>query len=145
MATEIEHKYIVVNESYKSEAYTCLHIVQGYLSKDPERTVRIRIYDNRGFLTVKGHTDGDSRLEFEYEIPLEDAKKMMSLCQGVPLEKKRWLVLYKGHKWEVDEYINRDFPTVAEIELESSHLDYALPDFVGKNVTGDPAYYNSNI
>jgi len=145
MAFEIEHKYLVESDIYKEMSDSCIHIVQGYLSRKTERTVRVRIIGDRGFITVKGRNDGARRLEFEYEIPLRDAKQIMTLCESKPLEKNRWKVFYKDHLWEVDEYLNRDFPTVAEIELSSIDETYEKPPFIGKNVTGDPAYYNSNI
>lgn len=145
MGKEIEHKYLVTSEDYKDVADTSYIITQGYLSKDKERVVRIRILDNSGFITIKGKTSGDTRHEYEYQIPLKDAVGMLELCIGEVIKKKRWIVSYMGNKWEVDEFINRDFPTIAEIELPESTHDYLLPPFVGKDVTGDPKYYNSNI
>ncbi|MDE6409803.1 MAG: CYTH domain-containing protein [Muribaculaceae bacterium] len=145
MGKEIEHKYLVVTDSYKSTATENHHIIQGYLSKDVERTVRIRIIDNKAFLTIKGRNDGDTRLEFEYEIPVEDAREMLILSIGDYLEKRRWIVDYGGYRWEVDEFLNRNAPTIAEIELPFSSHNYPLPPFVGEEVTGDPKYYNSNL
>lgn len=145
MALEIEHKYLVTNDSYKQLAHAHINIKQGYLNRDPQRTVRIRIYGNKGFITVKGVTIDDSRAEYEYQIPLDDAKNMLSMCLGTVIDKTRWLVTFDSHLWEIDEYHNCDAPTVAEIELEESTHDYALPSFVGQEVTGNPTYYNSNI
>lgn len=145
MGKEIEHKYLVISDAYKALASESLHIVQGYLSKNPERVVRIRIINQCAYLTIKGKTEKDTRLEYEYEIPFEDAMEMLPLCIGSPIKKTRWIVAYDGERWEVDEFISPSFPTVAEIELSSSHHDYSLPPFIGEEVTGDPAYYNSNI
>lgn len=145
MALEIEHKYLVISSVFEEMAYTHHSITQGYLSRDPQRTIRVRIIDNDAFLTIKGKTEGDTRLEYEYPIPVEDARNLMKLCEGIPLFKERWIVDYEGFRWEVDKFLNRNVPTIAEIELSSSHHDYPLPPFVGKEVTGDPRYYNSNL
>lgn len=145
MAQEIEHKYIVINDSYKKMATGCHHIMQGYLSRVPERTVRVRIRDNQGFITVKGKNQGDCRQEFEYEIPADDARRIMTLCEGNVIDKTRYLVPFKGFVWEVDVFTVPAGLAVAEIELPSAYTTYALPPFVGDNVTGLPQYYNSNL
>ena len=146
MALEIEHKYLVVGDSYRRMAVSQRHIRQGYLSRDPERTVRIRIVDDKGFITVKGITSGDARLECEYRIPLEDADSMLKICLPPLIEKRRYIVPYKGKIWEVDEFQgNQASLVMAEIELESSDENYELPPFTGENVTGNPEYYNSNL
>ena len=146
MGKEIEHKYLVKDTTYKEMARTSHHIVQGYLQRDPLRTVRVRIRDERGFITVKGLTRGDTRLEFEYEIPLADAREMIGMCEGKVIDKTRWIVDFGGYIWEVDEFHgDREGLTVAEIELRDSSHAYPLPPFAGKEVTGDPAYYNSNL
>lgn len=146
MAIEIEHKYLVVNDEYKSLSSRQIRILQGYLCRTPQRTVRIRIADNEGFLTIKGINKGDSRAEFEYRIPEDDARELLSLCEGKILEKTRWEVMWDGWKWEVDEFDGDLKPLVtAEIELPSSDSQYPLPPFVGENVTGNPKYYNSQL
>lgn len=146
MALEIEHKYLVKNNSYRESAATSFQISQGYLSRDPERTVRVRIKGDKGFLTIKGINSGSSRLEFEYEISQEDARQMLALCEPPILEKIRFIVPFEGHVWEVDEfYGHRKGLVTAEIELHSEDETYVKPDFVGEDVTGDPAYYNSNM
>ncbi|MDE5789841.1 MAG: CYTH domain-containing protein [Muribaculaceae bacterium] len=145
MGKEIEHKYLVISEDYKTYSFESHHIIQGYISRDVERTVRVRIYDEKGFITIKGKTEGDTRLEFEYEIPVQEAKELLNLCIGNRIEKKRWIVNYGGHCWEIDEFANRDFPTVAEIELPHSTYNYPLPSFIGEEVTGNPKFYNSNL
>lgn len=146
MAFEIEHKYLVSNLSYREMAVARRHLRQGYLSRDPERIVRIRIADYKGFLTVKGLTKGDTRLELEYPVPVGEAEQMLRLCIPPVIEKTRYIVPFEGHTWEVDEFHHpTGIPTTAEIELSSSNTLYALPPFVGQNVTGDPAYFNSNL
>lgn len=146
MGLEIEHKYLVKNDNYKGMATATYRIRQGYLNRDPERTVRVRTKGEKGYLTVKGKTRGATRLEFEYEIPVEDAEMMLGLCESPVLDKVRYIVPYKGHTWEVDEFLgDREGLVTAEIELPSEEERYDIPDFIGKNVTGDPRYYNSNL
>lgn len=146
MATEIEHKFLVANDGYRTMAAHSVEIEQGYLSRDPERTVRVRIKGDHGYITVKGKNAGDARLEFEYEIPLADARAILGLCIPPVISKRRWIVPYEGYIWEVDEFHGSLSPLiVAEIELPSSDTRYILPPFVGENVTGDPSYYNSNL
>ncbi len=146
MAFEIEHKYLVKNNGYLDIADYYLEIRQGYLCKDPERTVRVRVLDKRGYLTVKGLTVGAKRLEYEYEIPYEDAVEMLELCVGNIIEKRRYILRYEGVRWEVDEFIGKHEGLVlAEVELPDENATYKLPPFVGEEVTGDTAYYNSNL
>lgn len=146
MGMEIEHKYLVKNDSYKSQSSAKSHILQGYLCREPERTVRVRVRDDKGFLTVKGKNSGAGRLEFEYEIPLRDAAALLGLCIPPVLDKTRYIVPYCGHIWEVDEFHgDREGLVTAEVELKSESESYPLPDFVGADVTGDPRYYNSNL
>lgn len=146
MAVEIEHKYLVVSTEYREMAKRSLRIRQGYLSRRTGGTVRVRVTDDCGFLTVKGRTDGDTRLEFEYAVPLEDALSMLRLCEGNIIDKTRYFVEYEGWLWEVDEFHSVEgHLVIAEIELQTSGKDYPLPPFVGREVTGDPAYYNSNM
>lgn len=145
MGKEIEHKYLVISEDYKKLAKKKLIISQGYLSKDPERVVRIRICNDEGRITIKGKTNFDTRLEFEYPLPLDDARKMLNLCVGKKIKKIRWIVEYAGYVWEVDEFQEPVFPTIAEIELTESSHNYPLPHFIGEEVTGDSRYFNSNI
>lgn len=146
MSLEIEHKFLVKDNSYKSLASHSVHIFQGYLCKEPERTVRVRIKDDKGFLTIKGKNAGAVRAEFEYEIRLDDAEKLLGMCLPPILEKIRHIVPFEGHIWEVDEFLgNKAGLVTAEIELKSADEEYVLPNFVGENVTGNPKYYNSNL
>lgn len=146
MAKEVERKYLVIDDSYKKIATNSYEITQGYLCRVPESTVRVRIKGHRAFLTVKGKTSGCVRDEWEYEIPLSDAREMLKLSSGGVLEKTRHIVNHEGKIWEIDEFHGRLAGlTVAEIELESPDEEFAIPPFAGKEVTGDPAYYNSNL
>ena len=147
MGKEIEHKYLVVGDGYKTLAKSVHHIRQGDLSTEKERTVRVRIYDDKGFITVKGANHGDTRLEFEYEIPVADAENILDeLCLPGSIDKNRYIVDFEGNTWEVDEFLGALAGLVlAEIELECSEQSYSKPDFIGKNVTGDSSYYNSNL
>ncbi len=121
-------------------------IAQGYLCRDAQCVVRVRIADDRAFLTVKGDTVKDTRPEFEYEIPLSDARAMLHLCSGTVITKTRYVVPYEGHVWEVDEFDGKlQGLVIAEIELEESTHGYMLPPFAGCEVTDNAAYYNSNL
>lgn len=147
MGKEIERKFLVTDESYKAMAVEKHRIVQGYISRRKEGTVRVRIYDTSGFLTVKGANDGIVRNEWEYQVPVNDAEKMLeNVCEGHPLEKVRWIVDYQGFRWEIDEFGGRLAPlVVAEVELDEDGVIPPLPPFVGREVSGDPQYYNSNL
>lgn len=146
MALEIEHKYLVNDDSFKTMAFQTVEIRQGYLNRLPERTVRVRTVDDRGFLTVKGINTGDVRHEYEYEIPLTDAVEMLQLCEPGIIEKTRYKVRFDNLVWEIDEYHgSREGLTVAEVEIPESGHTYALPPFIGRNVTGNPSYYNSQL
>ena len=146
MALEIEHKYLVKNDSFKRLADSSVSILQGYLSRDPERTVRVRVKGERGYLTVKGRNAGATRLEFEYEIGREEAERLLALCVPPILEKTRYIVPYDGHVWEVDEFHgDREGLVTAEIELCREDEEYRIPGFIGDDVTDNPAYYNSNL
>lgn len=147
MAKEIERKFLVVDSSYEKEAVRKKHIVQGYLSTEIRATIRVRIIDDSAVLTVKGKNDGVVRDEWEYPIPLDDAKEMLDrLSTGVLIDKTRYIVNYEGKQWEIDAFKSPvDGLVVAEIELESADEQFAIPPFIGKEVTGDPSYYNSSI
>lgn len=146
MAKEIERTFLVDDDSFREMAAFTFHILQGYLNRDPERTVRIRIRNDSAFLTVKGKTVGCERDEFEYEIPLEDGLQMLKLCQGRILDKTRYIVPFEGFNWEVDEY-HGDLSglIVTEVEIPRADVEVTLPPFAGKEVTGDPKYYNSQL
>jgi CYTH domain-containing protein len=145
---EIERKFLVVDDSYKQLSYANSHIVQGYICSERGRTVRVRIKDDRAYLTIKGPSvnGGLSRYEFEREIPLEDGQQMMQLCEPGIIDKTRWLVKSGKHTFEVDEFHGfNEGLVVAEVELAYEDEPYEKPDFIGKEVTGDRRYYNSQL
>lgn len=146
MAKEIERKFLVTDNSYKAMAVKSVHIIQGYLSRSREATVRVRIKDDHAFLTIKGITEGISRNEWEYEIPMADAREMLANCEGTVIDKMRYIVPFEGFTWEVDEFGGKLAPLcIAEVELPSADASPILPPFVGADVSGNPAYYNSNL
>jgi CYTH domain-containing protein len=148
MNTEIERKFLVLDDSYKREAFGSSHIRQGYICSERGRTVRVRIRDDRGYLTIKGPSPdgGLSRYEFEQEIPLDDAEILMTLCEPGRIDKTRWLVRSGDHTFEVDEFHgDNDGLVMAEVELRMPDEEPIIPDFIGKEVTGDRRYYNSQL
>lgn len=148
MALEIERKFLVLNDSYKQEAFSHSHIIQGYICSERGRTVRIRIRDDRAYITIKGPSmdGGLSRYEFEQEIPLEDGLNLMKICEPGIIDKVRWLVKSGEHIFEVDEFFGKNEGLViAEVELKSADDNPQIPDFIGKEVTGDRRYYNSQL
>ena len=146
MAYEIEHKYLVINDSFRLMATGKVDIKQGYLNRNPERTVRIRTVGNNGFLTVKSRNHGAKRLEFEYQIPVKDATEILKLAEPGIVEKTRWIVPFGDLVWEVDEFHGTQSGViVAEVELPDEDINYEKPPFIGQDITGDPAYYNSNL
>ena len=148
MAQEIERKFLVLDDSFKHEAFSKSHIQQGYLCSERGRTVRVRIRDERAYLTIKGPSEngGLSRYEFEREIPLEDARQMMQFCEPGIIDKTRWLVKSENHTFEVDEFHGaNEGLVVAEVELAYEDEPFKKPDFIGKEVTGDRRYYNSQL
>ena len=147
MAKEIERKFLVVNDSYKSLSYKTRNIMQGYISTDKRAVVRVRLNDEEAFLTIKGENQGIVRDEWEYPIPAADAKDMLErIAIGTVISKTRYLVDFEGFKWEIDEFHSPlDGLTVAEIELPTTDTTFKQPPFIGKEVTGNPAYYNSSI
>lgn len=147
MAKEIERKFLVIDDSYRTMAAESRHIIQAYLSRDPRATVRVRIIESEARLTVKGLNEGAVRDEWEYKIPLDDAREMIERCaSGAIIEKTRYIVDFDGYRWEIDEFGgSHSGLVVAEIELSSADSVFALPPFAGEEVTGDPHYYNSSL
>ena len=146
MAFEIEHKYLVINDAFREMATGKVEIKQGYLNRNPDRTVRIRTMGTKGFLTVKSRNHGAKRLEFEYEIPGKDAREILKLAEPGIVEKTRWIVPFGGLIWEVDEFHgSQKGVIVAEVEIPEDGHKYEKPPFIGEDITGDPAYYNSNL
>lgn len=145
---EIERKFLVRNDDYKRQAYASSRIQQGYICSSHGRTVRVRIRDQRGYLTIKGpsNADGISRYEFEKEITLDEAEHLMTLCEPGRIDKTRYLVKSGNHTFEVDEfYGDNEGLVMAEVELGSEDETYVKPDFIDKEVTGDCRYYNAHL
>ncbi len=145
MAEEIERKFLLKNNTWKAGASgTCFR--QGYLSTVKECTVRVRLEGNRGFLTVKGISTGAIREEYEYEIPVQEAGELLGLCEQPLIEKTRYRIEHKGLTWEVDEFEGKNRGLVlAEIELDSEYQEIEPPDWIGREVTDDPRYFNANL
>lgn len=147
MSQEIERKFLVTGD-YKSQAYAQSRIVQGYISSARGRTVRVRIRDAKGYLTIKGvsNASGTSRYEWEKEIPRNEAEDLMKLCEPGVIDKTRYLVRSGNHIFEVDEFHGANIGlVVAEVELASENESFEKPDFIGQEVTGDVRYYNSQL
>ena len=146
MAYEIEHKYLVIDDSFRAMAIGKVKICQGYLNRNPDRTVRVRTMGENGFLTVKSRNHGAKRLEFEYEIPGSDAEEILKLAEPGIVKKTRYFVPFGGLVWEVDEFHgSQEGVIVAEVEIPDDGHIYEKPPFIGEDITGNPAYYNSNM
>ena len=146
MAQEIERKFLVVGE-YKRFAHSCSHLVQGYIASG-RRTVRVRISDDRAWLTIKGpsHDGGLSRFEWEKEIDAHEALELLPLCEGALIDKHRYLVNIDNHTFEVDEFHgDNEGLTIAEVELSSIDEAFSRPEWLGAEVTGIKRYYNSQL
>ena len=144
---EIEYKFLVKGD-FRPVVSETHHIVQGYLCDDPCRTLRVRTLDNRAFLTVKGESseNGLSRYEWEKEIAYADATDLLRLCLPGTIDKHRHVVIFDGRRWEVDEFHGSlEGLVLAELEVESEDAVFSIPPFVGKEVTGDRRYYNSQL
>jgi len=146
MNIEIERKFLVVSDGYKAHAEG-KRIVQGYICNEKERVVRVRIYGDRAFITIKDATVGFARHEFEYEIPLTDARTLLhSVCRRPIIDKTRYRYTYGQFCWEIDEFHGENEGlVVAELELPTVDTAFEKPDFVGDEVTDDPRYYNANL
>ena len=148
MALEIERKFLVKNNDYKKQAYLTKKIKQGYLNTDKSRTVRVRIQDNKAFLTIKGKSNaaGTTRFEWEKEIDKKEAEQLLLLCEPSIIDKTRFLIKNEHFTFEVDEFKGaNDGLVLAEIELNSEQETFLKPNWLGKEVTGDIRYYNSYI
>ena len=146
MGIEIERKFLLSADTWK-ELAKGTYYRQGYLNSQKERTVRVRTIGDTGFLTIKGISVGATRMEYEYEIPVEDARVLLSeLCEKPLIEKKRYKIEFAGFIWEVDEFFGENEGLiVAEIELESEDQQFEKPEWVGKEVSDDPRYFNSSL
>ena len=148
MAQEIERKFLVKSEDFKREASKETRIIQGYLSSVPERTVRVRVKGEKGYITVKGvgSESGASRFEWEMEIPVKDVEDLLKICEPGVIYKTRYEIKAVEHTFEVDEfYGDNNGLVVAEIELKSESEVFVKPHWLGEEVTGDARYYNSML
>ena len=145
---EIERKFLVLSNDFINEAFAKKRIVQGYLNSKPERTVRVRIKEDKGFLTIKGkgNATGTTRLEWETEIPLQDAEKLLAICEHGTIDKIRHEVKVGNHIYEVDVFEGENEGlVVAEIELQSEDESFKKPSWIGKEVTNDERFYNAYL
>ena len=147
MAREIERKYVLKNDGWRKEAGSGTSYRQGYLSTDPERSVRVRIGGGQAFLTIKGKTEGAGRSEFEYPIPHNDGEQILAqLCHRPLIEKTRYIIRHGDLKWEIDEFHGQNRGLIiAEVELSDDQRHIDKPDWLGEEVTPDPRYYNLNL
>jgi len=144
MGKEIERKFRVIKDTWRNVKGTRYR--QGYLNSAKKRNVRVRTMEDKAYLTIKGIAIGASRMEFEYEIPLQDADELLEICEKPLIEKTRYKVQEGGFVWEVDEFFRENQGLiVAEVELASEDQKFPKPDWVGEEVTGDPRYFNSNL
>jgi len=145
MGIEIERKFLVVGEDWKRGG-TPQFLSQGYLNRDKQRTVRVRIAGDAAWLTIKGESKGATRAEFEYAVPVADAQQLLALCEGPRVEKNRWRMPHGGLVWEVDEFLGENAGlVVAEVELSSEDQAFDKPAWAGAEVTDDPRYFNSSL
>lgn len=145
---EIERKFLVKSTAYRDQARSRTEIVQGFLSTDPSRVVRVRVMGEKAWLTVKGRTvgGGTTRSEWEYEIPVAHARELMQLAVTPPIRKVRYEVSVGPHRFEVDEFLDANAGLVlAEVELGHVSEPFEHPSWLGREVTGDAAYYNSQL
>lgn len=145
---EIERKFLVVSDDFKSEAFKKTRLVQGYLNSHKERAVRVRLKGDLGFLTVKGPSskNGLSRFEWEKEISVNEAKELLNLCESGIIDKIRYEVKLKNHIFEIDEFFgDNEGLVVAEVELKDENETFEKPKWLGEEVTGNPKYYNSQL
>ncbi len=148
MAIEIERKFLIKDDRYKKESVRAIRITQRYLSSVPERTVRVRIKGEKGYITVKGvgSTSGVSRFEWEKEILVKDAKELFNICEQGIIDKTRYDIKSDKHTFEVDEYYGENAGLiVAEVELSSEDEEFNKPNWLGDEITGDAKYYNSML
>lgn len=147
---EIERKFLVLSDDFIRESYNCTHIIQGYICASGGRTVRVRVRDEKAYLTIKGPSDADGlgRFEWEKEISLDDARSLLELAQGGFIDKERYLVRNADgvHTWEVDVFHGaNEGLVVAEVELSSASDTFCRPSWLGAEVTSDPSYRNSAL
>jgi adenylate cyclase len=146
--TEIERKFLILNDGFKKEAFKKERIVQGFLSSVPERTVRVRLIADTGYITVKGigNESGTTRFEWEREITREEAERLLEICEPGIIEKIRFFVKSGNHTFEIDEFaLQNKGLLLAELELKNEEDSFEKPSWLGEEVTGEKKYYNSNL
>ena len=144
MGIEIERKFLVVGDAWR--AAPAIAYAQGYLNRDKQRTVRVRVVQHHAWLTIKGANAGATRAEFEYPIPVADAEQLLALCDGPLVRKLRRVVEHAGSRWEIDEFQGDNAGlVVAELELPSEDAPFERPAWLGAEVTHDARYFNSNL
>ncbi|MCI2228569.1 CYTH domain-containing protein [Polaribacter sp. MSW13] len=148
MSVEIERKFLVKNDGFKQDCYQQKQLKQGYLNSDKNRTVRVRIADEKAFITIKGKSNesGTTRFEWEKEIDKTEAEQLLSLCEPDIIDKTRYLVKKGKHVFEVDVFYGENQGLIlAEVELSSENEEFKKPEWLGKEITGDLKYYNSSL
>ena len=144
MGIEIERKFLVVGDGWRQAP--AVPYAQGYLNRDKQRTVRVRVVEDSAWLTVKGASTGATRAEFEYPIPVADARELLAQCDGPLVRKLRRVVVHAGARWEIDEFQGDNAGLiVAEIELAAEDAPFERPAWLGAEVTHDPRYFNSSL
>ena len=144
MGIEMERKFLVVGDDWRQAP--AVPYAQGYLNRDKQRTVRVRVVESQAWLTIKGANAGATRAEFEYPIPVADAEQLLALCDGPLVRKLRRVVVHAGATWEIDEFLGDNAGlVVAEIELASEDESFEAPPWLGAEVTHDARYFNSNL
>lgn len=146
MGQEIERKFLISGDGWRKHAGKGAHCIQGYLHNEPGRTMRVRIKGHKAYLTIKGETHGAARPEYEYPIPLADARELLRLCPRPWIEKARFVIPCGALRWEIDEFAreNRGL-VVAEIELRRENQRFERPPWIGREVTSDPRYANAAL
>lgn len=147
MGTEIERKFLVCGEDWQHDVRRRVRIYQGYLSVEPDRTVRVRVEGDTALLTIKGRAKGLVRREFEYDIPVDDGRQMLEeFCKGETIEKTRHEVPFGDHLWEIDVFAGANRGLIlAEVELDRADAEFERPQWVGDEVTGQVRYYNARL
>jgi len=147
MGIEIERKFLVDHKQWRQISKPeGIHYRQGYLATDAKTTVRIRVKDKHGYITIKGISKGISRSEYEYPIPAEDAIEMLDTLAESEVEKTRYRIHFEGHLWEVDEFLgDNEGLIMAEIELKDETETFVKPGWITQEVSDDDRYYNSNL
>lgn len=144
MATEIERKFLIINDDWRKDADEGIYMIQGYMGSNEKSSIRIRINGNSANLNIKSKTIGIQRSEYDYPLSIDEAREMLeSLCDRPFIEKTRFHVMHDGHEWEIDVFAgDNEGLIVAELELDSADAKFTLPDWIGEDVSDDPRYYN---